>query len=135
MFDFINPHDGPVISGLEKHETVYAKDQPQYRAVRTLPGDGGNSAIMRLTPTDAQRKAIAEGADLYLELLHFHRPLAPSLLMVMSEPADTDNFRRWWKAQTTAPYSVEPLADDVEKQSKAKNEGDEHKRSPAQYIR
>ena len=43
---------------------------------------------------------------IYLELLHFRGPLAPSLLMVMSEPADTDDFRSWWKAQTAGPYRI-----------------------------
>lgn len=113
MFDFVDPHDGPVVVGLERFETVYAKDQPQYRPLRTLPGRNGDSAIARFHFTDAQRKAIAEGADAYLELLHFRGPLAPSLLMVMSEPADTDNFRLWWRAQTAAPYQLEsaPKAD------------------------
>lgn len=105
-FSFVDPHDGPVIVGLEKFETVYAKDQPQYRPLRTLPGRRGDSAIARFHFTDEQRKAIAEGADIYLELLHFRGPLAPSLIMVMSEPADTDNFRSWWKAQTGAPYQI-----------------------------
>ena len=104
MFDYLDPHDGPVVIGLEKHETVYAKDQPQYRPLRTLPSLGGVGAISRWHLTDAQRKAIAEGADIYHSLLHFGRPLAPSLVMVMSEPADTDDFRRWWRAQTKAPY-------------------------------
>lgn len=106
MFDFVDPYDGPVVVGLEKFETVYAKNQPQYRALRTLPGLNGDSAISRFHFTDAQRKAIAEGADIYLELLHFRGPLAPSLIMVMSEPPDTDNFRLWWKAQTKAPYQL-----------------------------
>lgn len=82
------------------------KDQPQYRPLRTLPGRKGDSAIARFHFSDAQRKAIADGADIYLELLHFGGPLAPSLIMVMSEPADTDNFRSWWKAQTGGPYQV-----------------------------
>jgi len=107
MFDFVEPHDGPVVVGLEKFETVYAKNQPQYRPLRTLPARQGDSAIARFHLTDAQRKAIAEGADIYLELLHFRGPLAPSLIMVMSEPADTDNFRSWWKAQTSAPYQLD----------------------------
>ena len=63
--------------------------------------------IARFGLTDAQRKMVADGADVYLELLHFRGPLAPSLLMVMSEPADTDNFRRWWKAQTAGPYPLD----------------------------
>jgi hypothetical protein len=104
MFDAVDPYDGPVVIGLEKFETVYAKDQPQYRPLRTLPARKGDSAIARFHFTDAQRKAIAEGADIYLELLHFGGPFAPSLIMVMSEPANTDNFRKWWKVQTDAPY-------------------------------
>jgi hypothetical protein len=55
MFDIVNPHDGPVVVGLEKFETVYAKDQPQYRPLRTLPARKGNSAIARFHFTDAQR--------------------------------------------------------------------------------
>jgi hypothetical protein len=47
MFDFVEPHDGPVVVGLEKFETVYAKNQPQYHPLRTLPGRQGDSAIGR----------------------------------------------------------------------------------------
>jgi hypothetical protein len=108
-FDVLEPHEGPVVPGLDKFEKVYAKDQPQYRPLRTLPGRNGESAISRFHLTEPQRKAIAEGADIYLELLHFHGPLAPSLLMLMSEPADTDNFRRWWKAQTQGPYKIDDV--------------------------
>lgn len=106
MFDFVQLYDGPVVVGLEKFETAYAKDQPQYKTMRTLPGRNGDSAIARFHFTDAQRKAIAEGADIYLELLHFKEPLSPSLIMVMSEPVDSDVFRMWWKAQTKAPYQL-----------------------------
>jgi hypothetical protein len=42
-------------------------------------------------------------------LLHFRGPLAPSLIMVMSEPADTHNFRSWWRAQTSAPYQLDAV--------------------------
>jgi hypothetical protein len=112
MFDTIEPYDGPVVVGLERFETVYAKNQPQYRPLRTLPARNGDSAIARFHLTDTQRKAIADGADIYLELLHFRGPLAPSLLMVMSEPADTDSFRLWWKAQTSAPYQLDASKSD-----------------------
>ena len=104
MFDIVKLYDGPVIKGLEKYETVYAKDQPEYHPMRTLPTRNGAGAVARFHFTDAQRRAIAEGADIYLELLHFRQPLAPSLIMVMSEPDDSDNFRSWWKAQTQATY-------------------------------
>lgn len=122
MFDYLTPHDGPVVIGLEQFEKVYAKDQPQYRPLRTLPGRDGDSAIARFSLTEAQRKAIAEGADLYLELLHYGGPLAPSLIMVMSKPADTDNFRGWWKAQTRAPY---PLPIDTTKAETTNGREDE----------
>ena len=107
MFSYLKPHDGPVVDGLEQHETVYAKDQPQYNSLRTLPGENGNRAIARFHLTDEQRQAIAEGADIYLEILHFKGPLAPSRLMVMSEPPpEATHFREWWRAQTKGPYPV-----------------------------
>lgn len=104
MFDYLTQHDGPVVAGLEKHETVYAKDQPQYIPLRTLPGEHGNSAISRWHLTDEQRKSIADGADIYLEILHYKGPLAPCRVMVMSEPADDEIFRQWWKVQTKGMY-------------------------------
>lgn len=105
MFDYLKLHDGPVVSGLEQHETVFAKDQPEYIPMRTLPGENGNSAIARFHPTEAQRKAIAEGADIYLEILHFRGPLAPSRLIVMSEPEESaTHFKQWWRTQTKGTY-------------------------------
>jgi len=107
MFDYLTLHDGPVVAGLEQHETVFAKNQPQYIPMRTLPGEHGNSAIARFHPTEAQRKAIAEGADLYLEILHYRGPLAPSRLMVMSEPQEkATHFLSWWRSQTKGDYPL-----------------------------
>lgn len=105
MFDYLTAHDGPVVDGLEKYETVYAKDQPEYIPLRTLPGEHGNSAISRFHLTGEQRKAVAEGADIYLEIVHFKGPLAPSRLMVMSEPLKSlPHFKGWWKGQTKGTY-------------------------------
>ncbi|MDZ4344117.1 MAG: hypothetical protein U1E51_16985 [Candidatus Binatia bacterium] len=76
-----------------------------------MPGENGNSAIARFHLTDAQRKAVADGADTYLEILHYKGPLAPSRLMVMSDPKpDAIHFQAWWKAQTKGTYPVEPAA-------------------------
>jgi hypothetical protein len=108
MFDYLTSHDGPVVGGLEKYETVYAKDQPEYLPLRTLPGEQGNSAISRFHLTEAQRKAVAEGADIYLEILHFKGPLAPSRLMVVSEPHESATyFKEWWKVQTKGTYPID----------------------------
>jgi hypothetical protein len=108
MFDILELFDGPVIPGLEQFEKVWAKDQPQYRAMRTLPGRGGDSAIGRFGLTENQRKAIAAGADIFLEILHFRGPLVPSLVMIC-DPTDNDTFRSWWKAQTQGPYKIDAL--------------------------
>jgi len=108
MFDYLTLHDGPVVGGLEQYETVFAKNQPQYLPMRTLPGENGNSAIARFHLTDEQRKAVADGADIYLELLHYKGPLAPSRLMVMSDPKpDATHFKEWWKVQTKGAYPIE----------------------------
>ena len=108
MFDYLTLHDGPVVDGLEQHETVFAKNQPQYLPMRTLPGENGNSAISRFHLTDEQRKAVAEGADIYLEILHYKGPLAPSRLMIMSTPkSGASHFKEWWKVQTKGTYPVE----------------------------
>lgn len=110
MFDYLKMHDGPVVDGLEEYETVFAKSQPEYLPLRTLPGENGNSAISRFSLTDEQRKAVATGADIYLEIVHFRGPLAPSRLMIMSEPAVSSAlFTEWWRRQTKGTYPTLPL--------------------------
>ncbi|MDE2104129.1 MAG: hypothetical protein KGL39_43225 [Patescibacteria group bacterium] len=115
MFDYLSTKDGPVVAGLERFERVYAKDQPQYKPLRTLPGEDGNSAISRWTFTAEQRKAIAEGADILLEVFHFGGPLAP-VRMAMSNNLDAgSHFPAWFAVQTHAPY-FENLITDSEAQ-------------------
>lgn len=102
MFSYLQPHDGPVVPVLEEFETVYAKNQSEYSPLRTLPGDDGKSAISRWTPTPAQRKEIAEGADILIESSHFGKPLQP--LRVMATDARGHSFIQWFALQTLAPY-------------------------------
>jgi hypothetical protein len=82
--DFLQPHDGPVIPGREKDEVVYAKDQPEYRPLRALveDPDGERRVISRWTLTDEQRKSVANGADIFLSVLTFGRPLQPILMAI-----------------------------------------------------
>lgn len=83
MISYLKPKDGPVIDGLEQREIVYAKDQPEYVPLRTLVGDDKQRRVLsRWNPTPEQRKAIAEGADIYLQLLTFGQPLQPILMFV-----------------------------------------------------
>jgi len=83
MISYLKPKDGPVIDGLEHKEIVYAKDQPQYIALRTLVGnDKDRRVLSHWEPTPEQREAIAKGADIYLQLLTFGEPLQPILMFV-----------------------------------------------------
>jgi hypothetical protein len=76
--DYLMPRNGPVIDGLEDHEVVFAKDQPEYIPLRVLVMKRpGNPVLSRWTLTDEQRKTVAEGADVFLELMTFGQPLQP----------------------------------------------------------
>lgn len=78
MFEFLVPHDGPVIEGLESHELVMAKDQPEYIPLRCVASsDNYGRRLSRWTLSAEQRRAIAAGGDIYLELLTFNRPMNP----------------------------------------------------------
>lgn len=90
MFSFVGIKDGPVIEGMESEEVVYAKDQPQYLPLRALVSKGPwGRVISRWTFTPEQRKAIAEGADVLLELSTQHEPLQPIRMMVSDGKLDS----------------------------------------------
>ncbi len=79
--DYLSPFDGPVFPGEEQHEVVYAKNQPEYVPLRCfVDRERQGRATSRWTLTADQRKAIASGADLYLTLLTFNRPMQPILM-------------------------------------------------------
>jgi hypothetical protein len=86
MFDYLSPKDGPVFEGLEQDEVVYGKDQPQYLWLRTIVSQGDDRRVTsRWTLTNAQREAIMEGADIFLELSTFGQPLQPTRLAIGDE--------------------------------------------------
>lgn len=91
MFSHLSPSQDAVIDGLEDHEKIYALDQAEYLPLRTLPGQDGNSAITKWQLSDEQRQAIANGADILLEVFHFKQPLAPVRLFM----ADKDGQERY----------------------------------------
>lgn len=87
MFDYLKPHDGPVVVGLESHEVVYAKEQPEYNPLRVLRSkDGMGRVLSRWALTDEQREAVAAGADIYLELVTFNQPLQPIRVAIQQVP-------------------------------------------------
>lgn len=86
MIEFLNPHDGPVVNGLEDYEIVYAKDQPEYKPLRVLQAKTERrETYCRWSLTDEQRQAIAGGADLFLCVLVFDRPLTPVSLFIATQ--------------------------------------------------
>ena len=86
FFEYLNPANAPVIPGLEGFEVVYAKDQPEYIPLRTLRSRTDEGKVMsRWTLTPEQRKAVAEGADLFLTLLTFQGPLQPITMAVATD--------------------------------------------------
>jgi len=102
-FDYLTPAIGPVIDGLEDHEKIYALEQAEYIPIRTLLGERGHSAIYRCELTEEQRKIIADGGDVLVEIIHFGGPLAPSRVMVLNQKDLTEqeksNFASWLTAQ------------------------------------
>jgi len=83
VLSYLSPKDGPVLKGLEKHEVVYAKDQPQYTPLRTIKAkDEYKSVLSRWTLTAEQRQIIAAGGDIFLECGTFGQPLQPLRLQV-----------------------------------------------------
>jgi hypothetical protein len=99
MFEYLSASIGPVVEGLEDFEKIYALEQGQYIPLRTLPGENGDSAITKWELSEEQRKAIAEGADILLEVLHFKGPLAPVRLMVVSREDELESWNEWLCAQ------------------------------------
>jgi hypothetical protein len=70
----------PVVNGLENEEVVYADDQPEYSKLPCLKSrkpDGTGSILTRWTFTEEERRAIANGADVFLRVLTYQHPLQP----------------------------------------------------------
>ena len=93
FFEYLNPANASVIPGLEKFEVVYAKNQPEYIPLRTLRSCTHEGKVMsRWTLTPEQRKAVADGADIFLTLLTFGHPLQP-IVMAVSDNSNPDYIR------------------------------------------
>lgn len=110
MFDYLQPKNGPVVEGLEDQEIVYAKEQPEYVPLRTLKSNGRMGAVIsRWTLTSIQRKAVAEGADIFLELSTFGHPLQPTRVAISDGKLDP----RWVKVclldQSVTPDEIESM--------------------------
>jgi hypothetical protein len=107
-FDYLKPALGPVVDGLEDYEKIYALEQGEYLPIRTLPAEGGASAIYRCELTLEQREMVASGADVLIEILHLGGPLVPSRVMLLnqknlSEGESKEALSDWFRVQTRIP--------------------------------
>lgn len=107
MFDYLSASIGPVVEGLEDYEKIYALEQAEYIPLRTLPGENGMSAITRWEFTDKQREEISNGADIFLEVIHFGGPLAPVRLAIGKQENDPKLWNEWFAYQTKGTYANE----------------------------
>lgn len=114
-FDYLQPAIDAVVEGLEDHEKI---EQGQYQPLRTLPGEGGASAIYRMELSFDQRRMVAEGADVLVEILHFGGPLAPTRVMILNQQnmddGDRQRMKRWFAAQTKGPYIAKLSSEEAE---------------------
>ncbi len=81
----VSPAQKPVVAEFESIEVVYAKDQPEYLPLHVLRGNNKGAVLSRWTFTDEQRQAIADGADIFLDVLTFNQPLQPLAIYVAHE--------------------------------------------------
>lgn len=110
MFDYLQPRNGPVVDGLEAQEVVYAKDQPEYVPLRTLKSSGPiGRVISRWTLTPQQRQAVADGADIFLELSTFHAPLQSISMAVSDGKLDPNWVKMCLLNQRLTPDEIETL--------------------------
>jgi hypothetical protein len=73
----------PVLPTSAECEVVYAKDQPEFTPLPTFRTQ--RSVLSRWKLTEAERKHIAEGGDLFISMMNFGGPLLP-ILPIAADP-------------------------------------------------
>lgn len=105
---FLMPRMGPVIASYEDQQVVYGEEQPQYIPLPALSShDKKMRVLTRWSPSAEQRRRIAEGEDLLLELVTFGSPLQP-IRMFLPGNWMPSKLLAWWRndmdlAQTETP--------------------------------
>lgn len=79
-----DPRIDPCLVPHRSEAIIYAKDQPEYQPLPAIRTPGG-MVVSRWTLTDAERKRVAEGEDIFLCLYTFNQPLQPVRLSVGPE--------------------------------------------------
>jgi hypothetical protein len=81
--------DAPVITIAEEQEeykTVVAA-QAKHPLYGCMLGRNHNSLVLAFRPTDAERRRLAAGEDIYVHLLTFGGPMTPIIVNVGAEEA------------------------------------------------
>ena len=90
--EYLQPADKPVVEGLEQFEVVMGWDQPEYNPLRCLTGNTATGErLSRWTLTQEQRDAVANGADIFVELLTYNRDMNP-IRVGIGKALDADNW-------------------------------------------
>ena len=115
----------PVVPQLQAPTSRVAEDQPQYEPITVAlvthaeywvrPKASYNTVVMAFRPSDAERAAIAAGADIYVGLLTFAYPQQPIIVLAGKEEA-------------SAVYNVPVLPEDP---TKGRNEVATKQNAPA----
>lgn len=87
MISYLAPSARPVCDELEADETIFARNLPDWTPIRALRSADGK-ILTRWQLTDAQRAAIAAGADVFLELVTYGRPFGGNVRIAISEMID-----------------------------------------------
>lgn len=83
---YLKPANKPVVAEFASIEVVFGGSQKEYIALRALRSSGQNGDVLtRWTFTEEQRKAVADGADIFLNLMTFGQPLQPIRILVAHE--------------------------------------------------
>jgi hypothetical protein len=72
----------PVLPTSAEVETVYAKDQPEYKPLPTFRSE--KAVLSRWSLTAEERAHIANGGDLFICMMNFGGPLLPILPIAAS---------------------------------------------------
>lgn len=83
----------PVIPGVNLPETIYAKDQPEYRPLPVLRQEDG-TVLSRWHLTWLERLTVLFKGDVYLWTITFNNPLQPVMLQV--EKPKMRIKRKYW---------------------------------------
>lgn len=77
----------PVVEGLEEEETIYRSEDPEVNDLPSLRDPAG-TVTARWELTAEERELIANGADVYVQIMTFGKQLQPSRVLILRKDMD-----------------------------------------------